>query len=447
MPKRTKKRKNAGEGYGYMFHGAFKEKKDAVAKERKTKGAWVKGVFTKQGHRYVVMSPRTNPIKRKKRVTPEEASGYLKYDFAREWSNATSERERKRIKRKLEQMKKIALRDNPHELLVLGANPSEVDTHNTQEISLPPGATIVIRTPRQNPENPDRYTSAHAIASGAKYTPPGLIQTKRQKRVAGLVRVTRQRASRHKYDWIPEGGITPGNNPDDSSYMHQAAAELYGKPISQLNARELSQVAQLAARLKQARRQNVELGTFENGVFHPWTRRPKSRQKKAIRRQNPDAVAIREDFTGAPVEYETTLTEPHMPAGDYAQLGELLALYVKPHAGGQVQHINFREPRPLLVSDDTARQLYFVDGDQDVTASLGVFGARDRGAGLFELGEARRIDYKQRKEHVKDPDVDEWRHEFGEETGHRPILLFDSRHKRLLLDGGAYEVRREGIVN
>jgi hypothetical protein len=137
-----------------------------------------------------------------------------------------------------------------------------------------------------------------------------------------------------------------------------------------------------------------------------------------------------------------------MPAGDYAQLGELLALYVKPLSGGQVQTIKPQaKHRPTVVSDESARQIYFAGGDQDITSSLDGFGARDRGTGLVELGEARRIDYKQRKEHVSDPDVDEWRHEFGEESSIRPIVLFDQKKKRLLLEGGEYEVRREGIVN
>jgi hypothetical protein len=381
----SRKRKNAGAGYGYMFHGSFKDKKDAVAKEKKTKGAWIKSTLTNKGYRHIVMSPRTNPIKRKKKA-----------------------------------------QKNPHELLVMGANPSEVNTH---EISLPPGATIVIRTPRQNPVNPDRFSSLRARAAGVSYQAPGLIRTQKQKRVAGLVRVTRDRASKHKYDWIDEGGIAPGQNPGIGALL------------------DVASIGTSLPGLLKKKRKNVELGTYENGVFHPWTRRPRSRQKKAIRRQNPDAAGIREDFTGRPVEWETTTIEPHMPAGDYAQLGELLALYVKPRAGGQVQSITFAKPFPILVSDDSARQLWFVDGDQDLTTSLSGFGAHDRGAGVFELGEARRIDYKQRKEHVPQPDVDEWRHEFGEETGERPTLLFDSRHKRLLLEGGAYEVRREGIVN
>src|SRR5271157_3705019 len=63
----SRRRKNAGQGYGMMFHGAFSEKKDAVAKEHKTKKAFIRGTPTKHGYRYIVMGPRTNPIKRKPR--------------------------------------------------------------------------------------------------------------------------------------------------------------------------------------------------------------------------------------------------------------------------------------------------------------------------------------------------------------------------------------------
>jgi len=477
------KRKNAGEGYGYMFHGAFKDKKDAVAKERKTKGAWIKPTLTNRGYRYLVMSPRVNPIKRKKKdpsIYAVERDGRVISQFYEKKVNA--KRAAKQLGGKVIKVRPgdvaagSALTSsytarNPHELLIMGANPSEIDRENTQEISLPPGATIVIRTPRQNPENPDRYTSKHAELSGARYTPPALIQTKRQKRVAKMVRGAR----RHKYDWIPSEGIAPGQNPGDDSFVYAALGELYpGKILNQLSTKELSQVLQRAAVLKRQPRQNitglelaqiaggiggvvpllggrkrknVELGTYENGVFHPWTRRPKSRQKKAIRRQNSSAATIREDFTGAPSEYVTSANEPHMPAGDYAQLGELLALYVKPAKGGQVMQIDFKRPRPKVVTDESARQIWFFEGDQDVSDSLASFGAHDRGAGLYELGEARRIDYKQRKEHVPDPDVDEWRHEFGEETGVRPTVVFDRNRKRLILEGGEYEIRREGIVN
>jgi hypothetical protein len=460
MSARKKTRKNAGEGYGYMFHGAFSEKKDAVAKEKKTKGAWIKPTLTNKGYRYIVMSPRLNPIKRKKNpkmqvffdnaIKKFTAALYHPKHGNIYASGHTKKEAAKNLKDRMREIRKSGTvsqshgyNENPHELLIMGANPHGEE--HQQEISLPPGSTILIRTPRQNPVNPDRFSSQHAIAKGISRQAPGLIQTKKQRRVAKMVRGAR----RHKYDWIPPEGIAPGMNPGpDDNYMIQAAAELFGKALKDLSAREMSQVAMRAAQIKQAKtapRKNVELGTYENGVFHPWTRRPKSRQKRAIRRQNPDAAGIREDFTGMSVEHEHVRQEPHMPAGNYAQLGKLLSLYVKPRAGGQVLEI--RGSNVIVVSDESARQIWFVGGDQDVSSALAQFGALDRGAGVYELGEARRIDYEQRKEHVPDPEQDHWRHNFGEETDERPKVLYDATHKRLLLEGGAYHIRREGIVN
>lgn len=174
------------------------------------------------------------------------------------------------------------------------------------------------------------------------------------------------------------------------------------------------------------------------------TMRPRTRLRKGWR-PNPSAEALREEFSGAPVDRVQIFDEPHMPRGDYALLGKKIVLYVKPNTGGQVLRIEL--PQSIAVSDESARRIWFVGGDQDVSASLHVFGAEPRGAGLFGLGQARRIDYKQRKEHAERPDVDEWRHDFGEETGEYPTVLFDANAKRLLLEGGAYEIKREGIRN
>ena len=98
----SKKRKNAGEGYGYMFSGAFSKKADAMKKEKSRKGSFIKGVYVNGQHRYAVMTPRTNPVKRRKKAP------------------------------------KVI---NPTELLVMGANPHPTD----QEITVPAGSTITIR--------------------------------------------------------------------------------------------------------------------------------------------------------------------------------------------------------------------------------------------------------------------------------------------------------------
>jgi hypothetical protein len=497
MSARKKTRKNAGEGYGYMFHGSFGTKEKAQAKERKTKGAWIKHTLTNKGWRYLVMSPRTNPIKRKKK----NPSAVVHKHFAPHtgWGPGAAEKayayaDKMRAKypgRKVDIQERTSgawdvyvLNEpatNPHELLIMGANPHGEERQ--QEISLPPGSTILIRTPRTNPvvnPGPNPLFSFH----------PGLLPQHvrertlgRRKRVswdrmkpakrrlvalaAGVSESLADTWSRIKWRDIPEGWrdalishlgaqrnqifLNPG--PDDN-YMIQAAVELFGKQLKDLSSREMSKVAMRAAQLKRAHtapRPNVELGTYENGVFHPWTRRPKSRQKKAIRRQNPDAAGIREDFTGLPVDREQVRQEPHMPAGDYAQLGKLLTLAVKPRTGGQVLDIR---SNALIVSDERAQAeegklgpIWFVGGDQDVSAALPQFGTIERRGGIYELGEAREIHYEQRKEHVPHPEQDHWRHRFGEETNERPTVLYDAPHKRLLLEGGAYRIRREGIVN
>jgi hypothetical protein len=153
---------------------------------------------------------------------------------------------------------------------------------------------------------------------------------------------------------------------------------------------------------------------------------------------------IYEEFTGMPADRVDVYDEPHMRAGNYDRLGKLLTLYIKPVLGGQVQTIDDFKGT-LMVADDQ-RKIWFVGGDQDITDRLHLF-THDHTSALVELGELRRLDYKQRKEHAPHPEIDEWQHHLGEENGIKPQVLFDRLHKRLLLRGGDYSVRPEGITN
>jgi hypothetical protein len=174
---------------------------------------------------------------------------------------------------------------------------------------------------------------------------------------------------------------------------------------------------------------------------------------------NPPTEEIVEEFTGREVEFMDVYNEPHMPRGRYAKLGPLVALYIKPAKGGQVQRIGASEavghdfPKawggrpPLVVCDSSARQIYFVDGTQDISDSLAAFGAIDKGNGIVELGQGRRIDYQCRKEHVAEPDEDLWKHEHGEENGALPTVLFDTLSKRILYEGGDYRIEGPWIRN
>jgi hypothetical protein len=177
---------------------------------------------------------------------------------------------------------------------------------------------------------------------------------------------------------------------------------------------------------------------------------------EVVHADNPPVEDIVEDFTGQEVKWLDVYNEPHIPRGRYAQLGPLIALYIKPAKGGQVQRIggmgeNFAAAwngkPPIIVTDSSAKQIYFVDGAQDISANLAAFGAIDKGNGLFELGQGRRIDYQCRKEHVASPEEDLWKHDHGEENGKLPTVLFDTRSKRLLYEGGDYRIEGPWIRN
>jgi len=377
----SRKRKNAGEGYGYMFHGAFKDKAKAESKERRTKGAWIKHTYTPQGWRYIVMSPRTNPIRRKKK----------------------------------------APRQNPNELLIMAANP--------HEITAKPGETITIRV---NPENP--AGSFHPALLPGRVQRRVMGRTPFNRRVAAMVRKARAASGMTSAEVKRlEKSVRAGRK--DKKKLEGLFHELYGHNPAPICGHMIG--GEQCTRKPGHRGPHLPQGA---------TMRTRHRLRKGWR-PNPSAAALRENFTGTPSDWIEVSDQPHMPAGDYAQLGQLLALYVKPAKGGQILKIDFGADRPIVVCAENARQLFFIRGDQDVSAALSGFGALDRGNGLFTLGEATRIDYKQRKAHVPQPEQDEWRHEFGEESGVRPVLVFDSRTKHLLLEGGEYVVRTEGIVN
>lgn len=355
------KRRNAGEGYGFMFHGAFSKKADAVKKEKKRKGSFIKGMPTAKGYRYIVFTPRTNPRRPREnavsmRVFKDPSTKkFTATMFHEKYGNLvssgyTKKEAVKNLRDQLRDFRKGVRHHNPMDLLVMGANPG----HSSHEITVQPGQVITLRV---NPANPSGEICGHMVQGYPCTREPG-----------------------HAGPHLPQGA----------------------------------------------------------------TLRPSSRHNWG--RSNPSAETLRETFTGAPAGRISIFDEPLMPAGDYAMLGKLLALYVKPLSGGQILQINGRGV--LVVADESARQIWLVGGDQDVSEFLEKFGARDvKAPGWYELGEAIRIDYKQRKEHVPKPELDEWKHYFGHENEVRPRVFFDVNHKRLALEGGDYRIEERGIIN
>lgn len=169
---------------------------------------------------------------------------------------------------------------------------------------------------------------------------------------------------------------------------------------------------------------------------------------EVVHGDNPPVEEIAEEFSGVDVKWLDVYNEPHIPRGRYAYLAKLFRLLIKPAKGGQVQRITFEgASAPIIVSDATGKQIYFVDGNQDISACLEAFNDYNVTAYHVTLGEGREIHYLGKKHHIGDEDTDEWRHTHGEEDGVLPTVVFDTTNKKLLYEGGNYRIEGPWIHN
>ena len=99
--------------------------------------------------------------------------------------------------------------------------------------------------------------------------------------------------------------------------------------------------------------------------------------------------------------------------------------------------------QPIVATDSNGKRIYFIGGDQDLSR---VPDAEKVAKDLYDLGEVRKIAYFTRKK------FDQFKpftyvHDFGEEGGRKPRLMFDRGRKQMYLSGGDYKIKNEGIVN
>ena len=123
--------------------------------------------------------------------------------------------------------------------------------------------------------------------------------------------------------------------------------------------------------------------------------------------------------------------------------------------------IRFRpHERPMLASHPGGRQYYILQGNQNLTgvpaakanpakltpAALRRAGLDGYGGALVPLGEVEQIGYYEKKK-VENFEPVEYYHDFGEEDGRRPELLYDVRQKQIHLVGGNYRTLANGVNN
>ena len=153
---------------------------------------------------------------------------------------------------------------------------------------------------------------------------------------------------------------------------------------------------------------------------------------------------------------------------DLAQLGRLISLTVgegvkltgnlldRPELvedGGWACQIDFDFNRaPDVAAEPSGKQIFFVGGDQDISAYLSKLPV-DRAKELLDLGPCIRLEYFTQKKFDQVRDVSYF-HALGEETGEypgdngaNPRLMYHRVRRKLALVGGLYTIKPEGIVD
>lgn len=209
---------------------------------------------------------------------------------------------------------------------------------------------------------------------------------------------------------------------------------------------------QTGSDLAKARRMVQEAKRLKNRLPNPATAESTTGLGSTLSPAAEKSRDLREGFSGEPSEHYTVMDEPHMPAGDYTDCGEFIAVAVKPTSTGSassVQEISFPGKRLELVSDPAGRQLYIVGEGQELSdADLRMF--TDSTSELADLGQCRAISYAMKKfghevpASARGEDV-RWDHEFGEEGSTRPTIFYNRKLRRLILGRATYRIEGSWI--
>lgn len=207
-----------------------------------------------------------------------------------------------------------------------------------------------------------------------------------------------------------------------------------------------------AARVHEVLKFSPAIATLEKGMSYLNGRR--------VRRRNPEdaAAAKYEEFHGMPSGSIEVVEEDIHYHENLAELGELCKIVVHTQSrleatfcfAGYSDKRNDFDPntpssdRPLLCTSEDGKQLYVIGGDQELDLAAIEMDGEEWIRDLMLIGEAQEITY-QTKKGFDGFETVAYFHEIGEETGERPVLLYDSVNKLLSFAGGQYAVKPEDV--
>jgi hypothetical protein len=164
-------------------------------------------------------------------------------------------------------------------------------------------------------------------------------------------------------------------------------------------------------------------------------------------KHNPEdtAAEMYETFHGKPSEEILEVGETVRFHENLAALGELVEMKVATLTKKDVE-LDFTDSGCMLCSNENGTQLYVVGGDQSIDLDkIGFTGAKGE-KDLITIGVLYELTYRTEKGFDKFKLTDYY-HELGEETGFQPMLVYDAMNEFILISGGEYKIKAEGIVN
>lgn len=190
-----------------------------------------------------------------------------------------------------------------------------------------------------------------------------------------------------------------------------------------------------------------------------WFDQEDRRQNPSNKTRNPSASAekLYQKFHGRPSDSSFAVKEKEHVHSHLAQLGTLTEIVVAIKIGGQGKAVLYRlkasetakshsdRKAVHLTSNEEGTQLFLTGGDQSLNLkALGFVSSEIKEQ--MVIGQIKELTYRTQKSFDDFKTIDYF-HGLGEENGNKPLLLYKPRDKKLLIFGGDYQVKPEGIVN
>lgn len=313
------------------------------------------------------------------------------------------------------------------------------------------------RRANQNPF-PEAILQGAGIATGIALATPVIEDGKRLYREMGKG-VKGQLGTRN-----PGFGMRKGNpTSKHTGYFHRQVLTDKRAPILPLTDPWTSDKTEAR---RQAQREADEMGypvtvwwasIFDGDLSKQFTVKP--------RKQNPgslsQAAELSETFHGRQALDELEFNETEQYDSNLAEIGDLRELQLQSRDNKGNVRICFTRPWPKVASSADGQQLYIVGGDQGLGSQDFAYLKKadqyynhvgeERTKRMIPLGTLNGIVYFTDKHHLAGPKYQkqgtQYEHTFGEDSGVKPVLIYDTLNKRMLITGGGYRVEDAGIVD